>query len=752
MTTNPNSDATVDLSKGTEGTTDRPRRKASARTHLAVDWVAGHGSVSAPVAMATTAAGVASLGAWTGLPGAWPLAVGVVGAAGHGIGHGIRRKLSRPSLVVRATGWLLAGGWSSAVIYSDPHTWAPTGWWSAVASMAAIAIGVGSGLAKADIHEEALEEERLAVRQALAEAELDRVDWELAEQWLIRIKAVAKVDVEPIGLERREDGSGFALEVGLPIGFTADRLQACATALAEAARLPVGCLVRISGAEQQGHVIIDIDTSDTSATVAEYPSTYTPLSILTGIPWGLSRIGELVYVYLREACGLILGPPGTGKTTLLDGILAGFSRCVDVITWGIDLGKKGDAFVPWLGPWMEGQGMLAPLPGAAPLPATTRQGVDWVAATPDEVELMLDTVIAVCEYRLTAYRDLMRLENTKLLPVSAKIPMIMLVVDEGAEMLAYTGPDQQRKRIKEKLVSVMRTTRAMGARLLLTATDGNVSSLGDSAVRKYSPVRAALTCTDPEGAGVAKLFGNVRGLDARQLRAKGSGVIGASTDPGFAPMPFRTWVTAPSLARDVSLATEKTRPVLDEPSARAAGAAYRDRWSAERIAWLLDEASAPSSASLPTGPTTRTGLAPTLNLRTRPTQPISAEDQEAAIAAFLGQLGQLPETAEPDTEAEAGTPAAAPEEKPRALPALNLRTRGGARESDGPAWKAAALQILADAGTDQWLATSDIRDRLAADGIQIGRSALSTALSEMARKGEINKRGTGAQTEYGTTN
>jgi hypothetical protein len=750
----------VNLSKGT--TTDshttaaEPRRRSPRRNQLAVDWVAGHGAVSAPIAMATTAAGVATMGAWTGMPGAWPLAVGVVGAAAHGLGHGMRRRLSRPTLMVRATGWLLASGWSSAVIAAQPHTWGPTGWWSAAGSLTAIAVGVGSGLAKADVHEEAAEELRLAARKAMADSEIDRADWELVDQWLALIKAVATVDVHPIGIERRRDNSGFGLEVELPVGFPADRLFAHATALAEAARLPAGCLVRISGATRQGRVILDVDTVDTAGTVTEYPE-FTPLSILTGIPWGLSRVGEEVYVYMREACALLLGPPGSGKTTLLDGILAGFARCNDVITWGIDLGKQGDAFVPWVVPWLEGQGFEVVPEGKERAPKTTVPTVDWIGSNYDEAEAILDAALAVGAQRLTAYRGLMRRENTKLLPVSAAVPMILVVIDEGVEMLSYTGPDKQRKRLKEKMLEIMRTLRAMAIRLVLTATDGNVSSIGDSTVRKYSPVRVALTCTDSEGAGVSKLFGRVKGLDARQLTAKGSGVIGAATDPGFSPMPMRTWVTHPSLAREATLATNKWRAKLDGPSARVLGKEYQGRWSRGRLAWLLDDLDAKLNARSTEGESADLGLRrrpETTPTTTEPEQSVYVnDDQDATVAAFLAELSKLPETTDPqETPADPPADPAPEDDRPTNLPpGLTLRTRSPREPSpsgSGPSWKQAAIAVLKMAGPGQWLSTGLIKERLEETGIEIGRSALSTALAEMSRKGEIQKRGNGPQTEY----
>lgn len=82
---------------------------------------------------------------------------------------------------------------------------------------------------------------------------------------------------------------------------------------------------------------------------------------------------------------------------------------------------------------------------------------------------------------------------------------------------------------------------------------------------------------------------------------------------------------------------------------------------------------------------------------------------------------------------------------------LDLTAEGPQKEAGEAAgtWKQAALRIVEQLPPGTWLSTSEIRVRWEADGVEIGRPALSAALGEMARRGEIGKRGTGSQTEYG---
>ncbi|MEV0187177.1 hypothetical protein AB0I39_01410 [Kitasatospora purpeofusca] len=594
-------------------TTEKPAKAARSRTPkrgVPLDWAAPHGPATGALSAATGAGALALLGAATGMPEALPLAVGAAGALGHGIGWSVHRRLTAMSLVTRSASWLLAGGWTTWAIHTGPLSWAAAG------TLAGLGVGIGAMASTAAVHEEAAEEERLAVSPQTAKAAdaLDRRRRAVAREWEERIQRVAGVQTRVFAVEFWKTGGGFSLAAELPGGMaTWDQIAGRARALAGDARLPLGCVIAVEEGDIQGRVVLDIPTVNGMADAQPYPDDYSPLSILTGIPWGMLPNLDPVTVFLREACALLLGPPGSGKSTLVDGVLTGFARCTDVLTFVIDL-KAGAVGIPWTRPWLEATGRKAPKAGTAPAPAGTKPGVDWIASTPEEALRMMRAALRINAARQQHYQDLLDEMDTTLLPVSAALPQIMVVVDEGAELLSIqpTAP-QVLKELREAVRKAMRTTRAMGVRFVLTAVDGNVSALGDTEVRKFSPVGVALTSGESAGNNLVKMFPRAK-VDTRQLNAKGSGVIGAAGADGFAPTPFKTWKTSPSQVRAAVLATNHLRPALDRVSAQAAGEDYTRRWDDDRAGWLWNTIATATDKPDPTTDSAPAGAAGGLNL------------------------------------------------------------------------------------------------------------------------------------------
>ena len=631
-----------------KNTPKKPTKKTSRTPPL--DWAATHGPVTGAVSATTGAAALALLGTATGMPEQIPLLVGTAGAIGHGIGHSVFRRLTARTGVARCASWLLAGGWTTWAMTEGPLTWKCLG------VLAGAGVSMGALASNAAAHEEVAEQDRLTAAAQAALAEMDSRRRTVAHEWTTRIKRLTGLDVLINAVEFWPNGAGYSVGGDLPGGALWTQLRDRSKQMAADARLPHGCLVEAEAGPVQGSFAIDISTVNIMADLVAYPDDFTALSILTGIPWGLRPNSSEILVFLREACALILGPPGSGKSTFVDGILAGFARCTDVLTFVIDL-KGGAVGIPWARPHLEAEGHLPTTPGQQPVPEHTRPGVDWIAHTPAEALLMLSVILAINTARQQGYQELMNAKDTTLLPVSAKLPQIMLVVDEGAELLSAPNSEPHMKEVKKLILRVMRLTRAMGIRAVLTALDGNLSAIGNTEVRKYSPVGAALTSGENATSNVNKLFSNAK-VDTSQLSEKGAGVIGQSGEKGFKPTAFKTWYTSPSMVRACVIATSDRRPSLDPIALKAAGRIYAERWTPQRAGWLWDapEYQEPDVADYLAGleipdddtPSTRTANARTagdhstgLNLSyKRRQEPLPAEDADQLAERLMNEIDQ----------------------------------------------------------------------------------------------------------------
>ncbi|GAA2484780.1 hypothetical protein GCM10010406_21280 [Streptomyces thermolineatus] len=712
----------------------KPRTKKTRTPPL--DWAATHGPVSGAISATTGAAATALLGAATHMPPGWPLAVGAAGALGHGIGASIRRRLTGRTIGIRAASWLLAGSWTSWAVATGPLSWAAAG------SLAALGVGIGAAASHAATHEEAVEEERLSAEARAAAAELDNKRTAIAREWDERIKRATGIAVRTFAVELWDNGCGYSIAAELPGGSaTWTRIQAASRALAADARLPRGCTIHVEEGDVQGRVVLDIGTVNIMGRTELYPTGYEPLSILTGIPWGLLPNGDTVKVFLREACALILGPPGSGKSTFIDAIIAGFARCTDVLTFVVDF-KGGAIGLPWVRPYLEALGLLQPVDGTTPAPKGTRPGVDWLASTPEEAVRMFRALIAINEARQQQYQDLMLRHDTTLLPVSADLPQIEVVIDEGAELLsANSFGDPAMKEAQALVKKIMRTTRAMGIRLVLTAVDGNVSAIGSTEVRKFSPVGAALTSGETSGNNLNKLFPRAK-VDTSQLNEKGAGAIGQAGADGFPPTPFKGWKTSPRMVREAVLATSARRPTLDKVSADAAGEDYAQRWSPERAGWMWGASTngtvhaGPAAAAPSTRPTSTSSNRPGLNLSYMRKQ--DAQDADALAAKLMEEIDkQFGTTTEPDRTTTA--------------PGLNLSYKRNQQPAQPPAppakddkeeidpRRAFVRQLIQSAGPTG-VETDDIWSALTAkyaDGWD--RTVVTTWLSKDIRLGLIHR-------------
>ncbi|MEU4271281.1 hypothetical protein [Streptomyces sp. NPDC026092] len=671
------------------------------------DWTAGHGPVTGALSATTGALAIATTGAATGMPPGWALAVGAAGAIGHTI-TSLKDRLSARTVSMRAAAWLVGAGWTTWAITTGPLTWAALG------SLATLGVGLGAAARSTLLYEEARELEAIAQAERQVARELSAERRAIAAEWVDRIQRVCGITVRVLAVEQWPTGTGFTIDAELPPGGTTyDRIAQHSAQLSADARLPHGCTATASQGIDQGRVLIDVTTVNVLAEEITYPTDYGPLSLLTGIPWGLRTNADEVSVYLREQCALVVGPTGSGKTNMVHTILAGFARTTDVLTWVIDL-NAGSAGLPWVRPALTGDGTGG---------EAMRPGVDWLAADFDEAILMLDAAVRIAKHRKMAYQDLMSKANTDLLPVSAQIPQIEIVIDEGAEILVST--DRQMKQLAAKILEVIRIARAMGLRTVLTALGATGAVLGNIMIRREAKVRVALTGGEKEGMDLGKQFPGSRGLRVDQAPYKGSGFMGTPESPAAL---FKSWRILPNQIAEIVAATSDRHPVLDAISAKAAGPDYARRWDHARTAWMRDHIH--TSADSEPAPAARTGLDLSA-LRSEQQQPAVESEADALARAFREQIdAQFATTPEPDAEPEG--------ERPAGLNLSALRNDAGT----GPDWLASAVSAIREAGPE------GMKPAAVADMVGRGRESVRKALKAAAERGELLYRDRGPHSVY----
>ncbi|MFE2483292.1 hypothetical protein ACFXGR_08465 [Streptomyces mirabilis] len=676
-----------------------------------LDWAAGHGPVTGALSATTGAFAVATTGAATAMPPGWALAVGAAGALGHTI-VGLRVRNAGRTLATRAASWLVGAGWTTWAMTHGPLTWAALG------SLATIGVGIGAAARSAALFEEAREEEALAAAERQIARELSAERRAIAAEWIERIQRICHISVRVHGVEKWETGAGYSLDLEPEGGITYDRIAQYSVTLSADAKLPHGCTATASPGIHQGRTILDVTTVNVLQDDRPYPNDYGPLSVLTGIPWGVRTNAELVPAYLREQCALVVGPTGSGKTNMVHTILAGFARAEDVLTWVIDL-NAGSAGLPWVLPALNGE--LEREDGKP-----VRPGIDWLAGTHEEALTMLDAALAIGLHRKKAYQDVLSKANTDLLPISAKIPQIMLVIDEGAEILVST--DRQMKELAKKILEVIRMLRAMGLRTVLTALGATGSVLGNLMIRREGKVRVALTGGETEGMDLGKMFPGRRGLRVDQAPYQGAGFMGTPESPAAL---FKAWRILPNQIREITAATSERHPRLDDVSAKAAGPAYARRWDADRTAWMRDH-TPDSGAGIESSAATGSGL----NLSALRSEPETPSHEDEMLRRFRAEIdAQFGTTPEPTaTSAE-----------PPAPGGLNLSALNREQEQDSPAQRA-ALALLLASGTEGTGASAIAR--ALTDEYGTTRQTVVRWLQEWSKDGTAVRIGEGTKARY----
>jgi hypothetical protein len=425
-----------------------------------------------------------------------------------------------------------------------------------------------------------------------------------------------------------------------------------------------------------------------------------PLSINRPIPFGRHRDGSTAAALLRRQSFVIVGEPDSGKSVGLHVFNAGLMRCPDALVWHIDLGGAGLS-APWIGPWLDGD-MARPV-------------VDWVAHDLDEALLMTETAIQIVKGRRAVYREWMRRQNTDVLPVSAEIPAIEILMDEVAEGVGVAGHPA----LQERVVRINQLGRFVAVRMGVAALRATTDVLPKAAM---TSIGARIGMRVADDAELSYLMGWKLRFDPSAYPYPGCG-LWRPGNSGPPPEKFRFYdLSEPERLERLAWACEPWRPALDEGSLSTVHpdlrALYATRWERTGAALSGDwTGGSPSPAHpgpraqvqmSPAGPVSPSGSA-------RPAPDVSRLDAKIDHARRVIASEQRKARLDVDSEwaALAGHLA-------------DDRAAGGAgwADDDGATEPRARMRQLVDAAGDDGVSISKILKSLADEGHDVPKPTL----------------------------
>ena len=356
-----------------------------------------------------------------------------------------------------------------------------------------------------------------------------------------------------------------------------------------AARLRHGSL-RFERGVQAHEVILHVAERDVLAETVPLPAEHGTLSIIQPVPVGLFEDGRPCAVTLREVAALIVGLRGSGKSNLLNVLLAQLARCADVLIFAIDV-KGGRMAAPWIEPWLAGR--------------TARPVVDWLATDREEAERMLRALLRAVDARSRSGSG-----GEKIIP-SPRQPAILLVCDEMAVILGVGtgGPRSSLEGVTNATLAGLATQLVMTGRseaidLIMATQRGTVTMTGSADLKSQCALRIGLGVASEADARLV-IPDDVRiAADLARLRYPGTGIIQQGKQGRVLPAKF--YRIEYQAIGPIAERYGWIRPGPDRLLEDALGADYATRWSRGPAARIRgggrhQPAAAPAGIAAPSG-------------------------------------------------------------------------------------------------------------------------------------------------------
>jgi DNA segregation ATPase FtsK/SpoIIIE, S-DNA-T family len=375
--------------------------------------------------------------------------------AACGIDRGIERGYA-------ATVTAIAGGWLSAAIAAGPAA-KPL---SAVAGIATVILGIPWWFHRR--------------RRAKVRVERTISVWpEIADAVGLPGSKIASVVV---------DAWGWTARVILRRGMTAAHAIARIPEIESGLGLRPGSVRVFPDEKRAGRCIMRVVENDPHAQPALWPGRWIT-SVTKSMEIGLTEDGRPVRILLLRKNVLIGGIMGSGKSGILNVIIANLAACPDVVLWGIDL-KGGMELQPWAACF------------------------ERLAVTPQQATRLFRDAVA----RLNERAARMAAEGKRVWEPTPDNPALIIIVDEYAEL-----PEEAH----EPADSLARLGRAVAVNLIAATQRPTQAAMGkNTAVRSQMDIRICLRVREPRDADLILGQGMVNsGWHAHKLTHPGQFLI-----------------------------------------------------------------------------------------------------------------------------------------------------------------------------------------------------------------------------------
>jgi S-DNA-T family DNA segregation ATPase FtsK/SpoIIIE len=260
-------------------------------------------------------------------------------------------------------------------------------------------------------------------------------------------------------------------------------------------------------------------------------------SITQPITLGVFEDATPVRVSFLRRHGLLGGIAGSGKSGILNVIVANLAACADVVLWGIDL-KGGMELRPWV------------------------SCLDRLATTPAEATQLQRDAVGILEARAKA----MGAGSERVWNPSPQHPALIIITDEYAE-LAENAP-----LAADAADSVARRGRALAVTELAATQRPTQKAMGKGALRSQMDIRIALRVRERRDTDLILGQGMLAaGWHAHTLDAPGKFLV--STEGLDHPRRARGFLVTDDDVANEAARWAPIRPPLDDLSAAAVGTA-----------------------------------------------------------------------------------------------------------------------------------------------------------------------------------